>query len=81
MTKEQILGLVKNSIKQIAPEIDADNVKIDQSLRELGVNSIDRADIIIMSMESLNLKIPLVEFGKLKNIEGIVDFLYEKANV
>ncbi len=73
--------MVKNSIEQIAPEIDTNNVKIDQSLRELGVNSIDSADIIIMSMENLNLKIPLVEFGKLKNIEGIVDFLYEKANV
>ncbi len=80
MTKQQIFELIKNSIREIVPEINADTVKIEQSLRDLGVNSIDRVDIIIMTMENLNIKMPLVEFGKLKNIDGIVDLLYEKFN-
>jgi len=81
MTKDQIFELIKNSIKEIAPDIDTGDLRIEQRLKDIGVNSIDRADIIILLMEGLNLKIPLVEFGKLKNIEGIVDFLYEKSNV
>ncbi|MCX7920827.1 MAG: acyl carrier protein [Clostridia bacterium] len=79
MTKEQIFELVKNSIREMVPEINTDNVRIEQSLRDLGVNSIDRMDIVIKCMEDLNLKIPLVEFGKVKNIAGIVELLYEKS--
>ena len=38
-------------------------------------------DITVQSMEALGLKIPLVEFGKIGNLQGLVDFLFEKKQL
>lgn len=46
-------------------------------MKELGANSIDRFDIISDTMDELNIKIPLLQFGSLKNIGEVVDFLHE----
>ncbi|BCJ93982.1 acyl carrier protein [Anaerocolumna cellulosilytica] len=76
MDKNNIFSILKSIIVQILPEIDIEQITLEDSLKEIGANSIDRMDIIIETMEQLGVKIPLVEFGQLKNIEGIVDLLY-----
>lgn len=80
MTKEKIFGLLKGNIKDILFDLDENAISIDKSLKSLGANSIDRADIIMQTMEELGLKMQLVEFGGAKNIEGLVDLFYEKLN-
>lgn len=45
---------------------------------ELGANSIDRLEIVTLSLEELNLKIPLVELAQIDGIGGLVDFLHDK---
>ena len=77
MTKEQIFEIVKKNINIILPDIDIDSVKIEDSLKDdIGANSIDRMDILVQSMKDLGIKIQMVEFGKAKNIQGIVDILF-----
>lgn len=78
MTKEQVFEVVKDSIVEFLPDVSRDDICIEESLRDLGANSIDRMDIVIKSMEALGIKIPMVEFGKVKNIQGLVDLLYDK---
>lgn len=79
MSKEQVFQIVKNNIIEFLPEILPNQIELTVSLKDLGANSIDRMDIVIKSMETLGLKIPLVEFGKLHNIQGLVDLLYERT--
>jgi polyketide biosynthesis acyl carrier protein len=78
MKFDQIFKIVQDSIMDILPDIQREEINIEDSLANLGANSIDRMDIIINSMEGLGLKIPLIEFGELKNIKGIVNLLYDK---
>lgn len=78
MKFEQVYKIVQDSIIEILPDIQREQINIEDSLANLGANSIDRMDIIINSMEGVGLKIPLVEFGELKNIKGIVSLLYDK---
>lgn len=73
-----VFDVVKKSILEILPDIEANDIIIEESLKNLGANSIDRMDIVINSMEALEIKVPLVEFGNAKNIQGLVDVLYEK---
>lgn len=80
MTKEQVFEVVKESILEILVDLTPKEIDIQNSLKNLGANSIDRMEIVVSSMEALELKIPLVEFGSIKNIEGLVNFLYEKKN-
>ncbi|MDQ0059008.1 acyl carrier protein [Paenibacillus harenae] len=75
MTEEKVFEIVKESIGEILFDLDLSLVQPQHSLKELGANSIDRMEITVRAMEMLSLKIPLVEFGKVSNIQGLVDIL------
>lgn len=78
MSKQMIFEMMKESISIILPDIEPDQLSIDDSLKEIGANSVDRMDIIIDMMEKLDIKLPLIEFGELKNMGEIVDLLFSK---
>lgn len=81
ITKEEIYQLANDNTIKILPGIIPEMITIDERLKDLGANSIDRMEIVTMTMESLGIKIPLVEFGKAENIEGLINLFYEKKKV
>lgn len=76
MTKEQIFGIIKINIMEILPDIDEGDIGIKDSMKDLGTNSLDRFDVLVDTMEEIGIKVPLLQFGKLKNIEEITELLY-----
>ncbi len=81
MTKKEIFEVIKNIINEVLedapPELITMDIKL-KDLKELGANSLDRMDITIMTMEELDIKIPMLEFAYIENLRGLVDFLFEK---
>lgn len=75
MLKEHVFKVVKNVISEILPGVQSELISIEKSLKELGANSIDRMEVVTMSMEELGLKIPLMSFAEVSNIEDLVDVL------
>ncbi len=75
MEKENIFSVVKDAITDVLPDVDSEAVSIEQNLKSLGANSIDRTEIVMSSMEKLGIKLPLVSFGGVENIEEMVDVL------
>lgn len=75
MTKDQVFNIVKNNILEILPKVRPEMISIEKSLTDLGANSVDRMEVVTLSMEDLNLKIPLLSFANVSNIEGLVDVL------
>ncbi len=82
MNREHILGIVKKFIADSFDEIDVDALDTSQSMKDIGVNSLDIVEIVSRSMRELKVKIPRSELNKLENIDGLVDVLHnatEKA--
>ncbi len=77
-SKEDVFDTVKKNIISLLPDLSADTVKPEVSMKDLGANSIDRMGVVIQSMEELSLKIPLIEFAMVSNIGGLVDLLHSK---
>ena len=77
MPKEHVFEVVKNVISEILPDVKPEQISIEQNLKDLGANSIDRMEVVTMSMEGLGLKLPLMSFAQVSNIEGLVDVLTE----
>ncbi|NOU16655.1 MAG: acyl carrier protein [Bacteroidales bacterium] len=77
MSKEHVYGVVKNVIMEVLPDVKPEMITIEKALKDLGANSIDRMEVVTMSMEELGLKIPLMSFAQVSNIEGMVDVLVE----
>ncbi len=77
MVKEHVYEVVKNVIMEVLPDTKPELISIEKNLKELGANSIDRMEVVTMSMEELGMKIPLMSFAQVSNIEGLVDVLTE----
>ena len=77
MSKEEIFEVLREKMVDILPELDKESIQITDSMKQLGANSMDRFDILMDTMDEIGLKMPLVKFGGLKNIEEIVEVMYE----
>ncbi|MBP9691779.1 MAG: acyl carrier protein [Alphaproteobacteria bacterium] len=76
MTREMIWEAVKRSINEVLPDLATFDLSQKNSLRNLGANSVERAEIIMLTLAQLKLKIPMVEFAQAKDIEELVEFFY-----
>ncbi|MBK7538135.1 MAG: phosphopantetheine-binding protein [Myxococcales bacterium] len=75
MTDDAILQVLRNQILAILPELDPAEISLTRTLSELGLNSIDRTEVIILSMEELGLAIPVHEFRRGDTLAGIIAVL------
>ncbi|MGP3971258.1 phosphopantetheine-binding protein [Streptomyces sp. 6N223] len=76
ITQEKTFETLKSVFAEIM-EADVSAVTLADSLRDLGANSIDRADIITETMEQLDVSLPMVRFGEARNIGDIVAIICE----
>ncbi len=60
------------------PNLDESQISMQDSLRDLGANSVDRADLLMQTMESLEVMLPMIEFASAQNIGDIIS-LFEQA--
>nr|MDJ0618877.1 acyl carrier protein [Calothrix sp. MO_192.B10] len=76
-----IIEIIKKHTYEVVPKLSEFPLKPADSLQDLGIDSMDRAEIIMMVMEELNLHIPLIELAGVKNIGGIADVFASKLEV
>ncbi|MEU9678019.1 MULTISPECIES: acyl carrier protein [Streptomyces] len=79
MSNQDVLGLIVEHTREVIPELEDHAFQPADSLRELGANSIDRAEIIMMTLQSLSVSIPLVELADAKNIGDLADLIRGKS--
>ncbi|AJQ29669.1 acyl carrier protein [Pelosinus fermentans] len=79
MKKEDIFEIIARNTCEVIPELEGHVFKPSDRLTELGANSVDRAEIVAMTMEALSLQIPRVELFGAKNIGELAEVLYEKS--
>jgi polyketide biosynthesis acyl carrier protein len=71
--RERALVDIRHAIAEVLPDLEVDRVSIDDRLHDLGADSVQRAEVLILAMEELAVNIPMVHFAQSKNIGGIVD--------
>lgn len=78
MNKHDIFELIVRHSREVVPELEEYEFKHSDRLNDLGANSMDRADIVMMTMEALSLQVPRVELFGAQNIGELADLFYEK---
>lgn len=79
MTKDEIFAVIVENTRDVLPELEDHEFKLDDQLKELGANSIDRSEIVMMTLEALSLNIPLIELGGVENIGELAETLAAKS--
>jgi polyketide biosynthesis acyl carrier protein len=79
MTQQDILGLIARHTGEVLPRLRDHAFERTDSLKDLGANSVDRSEIIMMTLESLAVRVPLIEMAKAKNIGELADIIHAKC--
>ncbi|UXY16192.1 acyl carrier protein [Chitiniphilus purpureus] len=79
MNKEEIFETIVRHVREVIPSLETHRFQPDDSLKALGANSVDRADIIMMTLESLSLNIPLIAMAKAENIGDLARIMHEQG--
>jgi polyketide biosynthesis acyl carrier protein len=79
--KTELLEIIAKHTREILPDLDAHVFVESDRLVDLGANSVDRAEIAMLVLESLLLSVPRVELFGPKNIGELADLLLKKLNV
>jgi polyketide biosynthesis acyl carrier protein len=78
MTVQDIYEIIVRHTCEVIPALESHKFAPNDSLKALGANSIDRADIIMMTLETLSLNVPLHEMAGAQDIGGLADIIHAK---
>jgi polyketide biosynthesis acyl carrier protein len=78
MDKQAIFEVIVGHAREVVPSLAAHPFEITDALRDLGANSIDRSEISILTLQSLSLRMPLIDLAPAQNIADMVDILHSK---
>jgi polyketide biosynthesis acyl carrier protein len=73
--KAEVFQALRAVTVEILPELAAKDIRVTDRLRDLGANSVDRAEILTKTMAHLRIRMPLVELAAAENIDGLVEIL------
>lgn len=79
MSKETIIEVIVRHTREVIPGLEGYQFQPGDSLKALGANSVDRADIIMLTLESLSLNVPLVAMARAENIGELAGIIHEKS--
>lgn len=76
MDKHDVFLSIRSIIKDIVYEIDETTITEAISLRDLGISSTVRVDILMEAVQALGADVKLRAFGEAHNIGDIVSILH-----
>lgn len=80
MNQDAVFELLSNHAREVVPHLEDHAFVQTDSLKSLGANSMDRADILMMTMEDLSIRCSLLELSSPTNLGELAALLLEKAN-
>ena len=79
VSREAIDQVVRDVIITILPAVPPEAIVGNKHLRDLGADSVDRVEIILMLLDRLHLDEPMSGFSSLPDIDALVTFLHERC--
>lgn len=76
--KAELEGIIRENLIEIIPELEGEEFTNDESFVDLGANSLDRGELITLTLEKLDLDISRIEFVNAKTIRELADLIIEK---
>ncbi|WP_281988840.1 phosphopantetheine-binding protein [Aquimarina aggregata] len=76
--KNEIVMTIRQNLLEIIPELEGQDFSTTDVLTDLGANSLDRGELITLTLERLDLDISRIEFVGIETIDELADKIIEK---
>ena len=77
MTIEEIKETVVSRLRKVAPEVDFDQLPLDEPLREeLDIDSMDWLTFLIDLNEQTGVEIPESDYSQLDTLDHLLNYIY-----
>lgn len=74
--QDPVAAIVHDVVATALPSVPPAGIRGDRDLRQLGADSVDRVEIILMLLDRLGLDLPLSHFNDLRDLDGLVSLLH-----
>lgn len=78
MSNEDIFRLITDCARRVLPSTEAHPFCRSDRLADLGATSMDRAEILMLTLESLSLNIPRTDLAGPRNMGELADLLHAR---
>ena len=78
MDREFILSTIIEQVRLVVPELRQTPCGPQDALSDLGLDSVERHEVLILTLEAMGLNLPLVELHGPRNIGELANLLYAK---
>jgi polyketide biosynthesis acyl carrier protein len=73
--RDDVFAVLKEQLLTVAPELDPVAVVPGASMAALGVDSLDRMDVVVATVEALGIEAPLNDFGRAADLGELAELL------
>jgi acyl carrier protein len=70
-SEDYVRQVIAAHVAEVMPGVAAADVSLDGKLSDYGCNSLDRADIVSLAMETLGIDLPVTELTGLTNLREL----------
>ncbi|WP_035713089.1 acyl carrier protein [Azorhizobium doebereinerae] len=78
MTDDAVLATLIAQIRDVVPELEGHPIARADSMVDLGVNSIERNEVLLLTLQALQLDISPTKLVGPRNIGELADLLHAK---
>ena len=76
MKKREIEKIVFHLLLEIAPEVDPEELEMDDNIQEvLGIDSFDFLQFIVKLEEEFKIKTPEEDYGKIRTLGTLIPYI------
>ena len=75
MDRDTILAIIIERIRTVMPDLAGEPIGAGDAMAALGIDSVSRQEVLILSMEALGLNLPLVQLFGPKNLGELAQLL------
>ncbi|MBX9864413.1 MAG: acyl carrier protein [Hyphomicrobium sp.] len=78
MEPDTVFATLLAQIRDVVPELGAHAFARSDSMADLGVNSIERSEVLLLTLDALGLKVSPIAFHGARNIGELSDLIHAK---
>lgn len=78
MDREAVLNTILQQICIVEPAVEGQTISAGDSMVDIGLDSVSRQEVLILTMEALGLDLPMVQLFGPRNIGELADLLHAK---